>query len=167
MADRERARLGRILTIILTAVAISFAATGCTAALPRAAQTPAPSATSSALSPTPSAATAPVLQPDGSAQDNLAYFDFVNRRLLAAKPKAKGRDFIDALVAAGFAKKNMQVTPDTTTIGLVAQSIQFSVKLNGGCLIGQNGADTGYQSVVAPVLTTGTCLVGETRTIHW
>ncbi len=62
----------------------------------------------------------------------------------------------------------MQLTVDTTTIGLKANSIQFSVRLNGGCLVGQNGQGSGgYQSEVTPLLATGNCLVGDTRPIDW
>ena len=39
-----------------------------------------------------------------------------------------GRAYIDALVAAGFDKAAMQVTPDQTTVGNPAESIQFSVR---------------------------------------
>jgi hypothetical protein len=108
------------------------------------------------------------LVPGGTAQENLAYFDTVNHATLAANPNAQGRDFIDALVKAGFTKADMQVTVDTTTIGLKANSIQFSVRMGDTCLIGQNGADAGgYSSMVTPVLSTGNCLIGQTRPIDW
>ncbi|MBW8872796.1 MAG: hypothetical protein JF618_11790, partial [Leifsonia sp.] len=106
--------------------------------------------------------------PGGTAQENLPFFDKVNQATLAANPNAQGRDFIDALVAAGFTKADMQVTVDTTTIGLKANSIQFSVRMGDTCLIGQNGADAGgYSSLVAPALSTGACLIGDTRPIDW
>ncbi|RDV46939.1 hypothetical protein DOE76_00700 [Leifsonia sp. ku-ls] len=150
----------------VAAVVLALALTGCVGgAAPTA--SPTASATAGATgSPTPSAP--PALVPGGTAQQNLPYFDHVNRATLAAKPDAQGRDFIDALVAAGFSKADMQLTVDTTTIGLKANSIQFSVKLGDTCLIGQNGADAGgYNSMVTPVLATGTCLVGRTRPIDW
>ncbi|WP_247597381.1 hypothetical protein [Leifsonia sp. PS1209] len=139
---------------------------GCVGGTPDPATTaPTPSSTPSATS-TPSAV--PELVPGGTAQQNLPFFDKVNRATLAANPAAKGRDFIDALVAAGFDKSAMQLTVDTTTIGLAANSIQFSVKLGDTCLIGQNGADAGgYNSLTTPVLGTGGCLVGQTRAIDW
>ncbi|HEV7812363.1 MAG TPA: hypothetical protein VGO99_05300 [Leifsonia sp.] len=129
-------------------------------------------APSASAAPTPSAtSTAPAkieLHPTGSARDNLPFFDQVNRATLAANPNAVGRDFIDALVAAGFDKQSMQVTVDTTTIGLKANSIQFSVRMGDTCLIGQNGADAGgYNSQVTPALATGACLIGQTRPIDW
>jgi hypothetical protein len=127
---------------------------------------------SASAAPTPSAtSTAPAkieLHSTGSARDNLPFFDQVNRATLAANPNAVGRDFIDALVAAGFDKHSMQVTVDTTTIGLKANSIQFSVRMGDTCLIGQNGADAGgYNSQVTPALATGACLIGQTRPIDW
>jgi hypothetical protein len=150
----------------VAAVVLALALTGCVGGTAPTAS-PTASATAGATgSPTPSAL--PALVPGGTAQQNLPYFDQVNRATLAAKPDAQGRDFIDALVAAGFSKADMQLTVDTTTIGLKANSIQFSVKLGDTCLIGQNGADAGgYNSMVTPVLATGTCLVGQTRPIDW
>jgi hypothetical protein len=150
-------------------VAVLLALTGCTG---EKVATPSPSApTSSApASPTPSASApaAIALVPGGTAEQNLPYFDQVNRATLAANPNAKGRDFIDALVAAGFQKGDMQLTVDTTTIGLKANSIQFAVRMGDTCLIGQNGADAGgYWSQAVPVLPTGTCLIGQTRPIDW
>jgi hypothetical protein len=118
--------------------------------------------------PTPSVAAGPALVPGGTAAQNLPYFDKVNRATIAANPGAQGRAFIDALVAAGFAKSDMQLTPDMTTIGLKANSIQFSVQLGDTCLIGQYGADAGgYQSTTSATLATGGCLIGQTRPIDW
>lgn len=155
-------------TASIVALAVALVLTGCSGS-------PAPTASPSGVaSPTgtatPSAGTAaaPALVPGGTAQENQAFFDQVNHATLAAKPDAQGRDFIDALVAGGFTKADMQVTVDTTTIGLKANSIQFSVKMGDSCLIGQNGADAGgYYSMVTPVLSTGTCLIGQTRAIDW
>ncbi|UAJ81211.1 hypothetical protein IT072_09640 [Leifsonia sp. ZF2019] len=152
----------------LAALALAFSAalalTGCVpGATPS--STPTASATPTATS---TAAAEAKLIPGGTAAQNLPFFDQVNKATLAANPEAKGRDFIDALVAAGFTKADMQVTVDTTTIGLKANSIQFSVKMGDTCLIGQNGADAGgYNSMVTPVLSTGACLIGQTRAIDW
>jgi hypothetical protein len=159
-------RAAGVLALAGAGVVSVLALTGCVGGAAPAPTTSTSAATSSAApTPTPTAAQ---FVPGGTAQQNLAYFDQVNRATLAANPDAKGRDFIDALVAAGFSKADMQVTVDTTTIGLKANSIQFSVKLGDGCLIGQNGADAGgYNSMVTPVLATGACLVGQTRAIDW
>lgn len=125
---------------------------------------PAPSAT-----PTEEAPAAPAeLVPGGSAEENLPYFDQVNRATLAAAPEARGREFIDGLVAAGFERPAMQVSFDNTTLGKPVDSIQFSVRLGESCLLGQNGpAVGGYVSAVQPILSTGSCLIGGTRPIDW
>ncbi len=132
-------------------------------------QTPAPKPTlthDGSSAPTSGPAPTPTLSPQGTAEENLAYFDYVNERLIAQNPSPNGRAFIDNLVAAGFDKSAMEVTPDTTAVNLQAANIVFSVRMGDGCLIGQDG-DTGYQSTVMPVLATGKCLVGKTRPIDW
>jgi hypothetical protein len=166
---RRRARLIVLTAALGLGLALSALA-GCASPPPApatssgGAATPSPSPVASAT-PTPSAL---ALDPTGTAADNKAFFDHVNRAVLAKNPAAVGRDFIDALVAAGFAKSAMQLTVDTTTIGLKANSIQFSVRFDGACLIGQNGEGSGgYQSTVTPLLATGDCLVGDTRPIDW
>lgn len=151
------------------ALALAVSLSACSADGPA---TPSP-ATSSAdgsttPTPTPSSSAAPALVPGGTAAQNLPYFDHVNQATIAANPGAQGRAFIDGLVAAGFQKADMQVTADTTTIGLKANSIQFSVRLGQTCLIGQYGADAGgYQSMTSAALATGGCLIGQTRPIDW
>ncbi|AZS43907.1 hypothetical protein E1I21_08225 [Microbacterium oleivorans] len=80
----------------------------------------------------------------------------------------KGRDYVDALVAAGFAKEEMQVTDDTTSIGDPADSVQFSVRVGAECLVGQVGPSVPTPtSLVMPGLAEGKCLVGKTRSIDW
>jgi hypothetical protein len=107
----------------------------------------------------------PELVPEGNADDNLPYFDFVNAAFLA-DGNPGGRAIIDNLVAAGFDKGAMEVTADRTPLGSDVDSLQFSVLIGDGCLLGQAGAG-GYTSSVAPALESGTCLVGKTRAIDW
>ena len=157
------------------AVAAALLLSGCTGGSPAATTSTGPQTASShttgSAAPTPptsTASAAPELVPGGTAKQNLAFFDTVNRATIAAKPGAQGRDFIDALVAAGFSKPDMQLTPDMTTIGLKAASIQFSVRFGDTCLIGQFGeAAGGYFSLTSPALATGGCLIGQTRPIDW
>lgn len=147
---------------VVGAILLTGALSGCTGDTR---PTPSPSDTATlAPSPTPSAMpSAPTLEPKGSAAQNLPYFDYVNQRVLASNPSPVGMDFINALAAAGFDKADMQVTADKTTVGLTPGSIQFSVRFRGECLIGQNGAGSdGYHSQVAPLLSTGKCLIGNT-----
>lgn len=165
-AARHRWR-AQIVVLIGPALALAVALSACSSPSPN---TPTPTASTPVASPTPTATVpaAPVLVPNGTASQNLPYFDKVNNATIAANAGAQGRDFVDALVAAGFPKKDMQLTADTTTIGLMANSIQFSVQLGATCLIGQYGADAGgYQSMTTATLATGGCLIGQTRPIDW
>jgi len=156
--------------LLVAGVSVALALAGCTGGTGATASPTAVASASVTATPTPAASTpaAVALVPGGTAEQNLPFFDQVNKATLAANPNAQGRDFIDALVAAGFQKSDMQVTVDTTTIGLKANSIQFSVRMGDTCLIGQNGADAGgYGSMVTPALASGNCLVGQTRAIDW
>ena len=108
----------------------------------------------------------PELRPGESAAANKQFFDFVNSGFIAANGKSDGKSIIDNLIAAGFDKQDMEVTPDRTSIDLEADSIIFSVRIEGECLIGQSSG-TGYHSELAPLLGTGGCLVGTTRPIDW
>jgi hypothetical protein len=108
----------------------------------------------------------PTLDLEGTADDNLAYFDSVNLAYIGDGVGIDGRAFIDNLVAAGFPKTDMEVTSDTTAIGGAADNIQFAIRINGTCLIGQYG-NVGYHSATTALLATGRCLVGQTRPIDW
>lgn len=150
-------------------ISAAIAALVCTLA----ACAPTPEVTPSAsASPSPSAsqtASAPALVPDGSADDNLPLFTAVADGVWAGAERGSGRAYIDALVAAGFDKKTMQVTQDATTVGNPVESLQFSVRWGEAeCLIGQVGPSTGaVVTAVMPQLAEGRCLVGTTRAIDW
>ena len=149
---------------VLAVLAAVIGLTGCgspQAVTPTVSKAPVASST-----PTPSQPAAPKLIPDGTAEENLPYFDSVNNALFAAGPQANGRTIIDSLVAAGFDKSAMQVTPDTTPTRNNTDSVQFAVQLGGECLIGQFGGGE-YTSVAGSALATGGCLVGTTRPIDW
>lgn len=107
--------------------------------------------------------------PGGTAEQNKPFFDYTNRQTIAlAKGAPVGQSFIDALVAGGFDRNAMQLTPDTTAADLQADSIQFSVQIGEQCLIGQWGTGSnGYRSEVAPVIPGIGCLIGKTRPIDW
>ena len=174
MTATARARAAfRTAPLVVAATAFALAIAGCAAGpaantAPTSAGRSATATETATPTDTPTSTPTGGFVPGGTAAQNLAYFDTVNRATLAAHPNATGRDFIDALVAAGFAKADMQVTPDTTTISLQAPSVQFSVRMGTTCLIGQNGAGAdGYWSMVTPVLSTGNCLIGQTRAIDW
>ena len=141
--------------------------TGCVAQDPG--TPPSPSQSASTPMPTPTSADgAPVLRPDGTAEDNLPLFASVVAAVWATPQQVQGRAYIDALVAAGFDKAAMEVTNDQSTVGNPAESIQFSVQWADSCLMGQVGPATGEPvAVVMPALPTGGCLIGKTRPIDW
>jgi hypothetical protein len=162
-----RARLFTAAAAALLAAALLSACTG---------PEPVPSGssvTSPAAQPSPTATpapttAAPTLVPDGTAADNLPLFTSVVASVWVGPEPVAGRAYIDALVDAGFDKAAMELTPDVTTVGNAAESIQFSVRWGEECLIGQVGPATGEPvTAVADVLAEGTCLVGRTRPITW
>lgn len=109
-----------------------------------------------------------MLVPEGSAEDNLPVFVFVTESVWATPDNWSGRAYVDALVAAGFDKASMQVTEDRSTVGNLAESLQFSVRWGEECLVGQVGPATGDPvAVIVPVLAEGGCLIGQTRPIDW
>ncbi|WP_233486834.1 DUF6993 domain-containing protein [Zhihengliuella sp. ISTPL4] len=131
---------------------------------PETAPTPTPSASAESTAPA-----APVLVPGGDAGDNLPVFTAVAEQVWGTEQRGEGRAYIDALVAAGFDRAAMQLTPDQSTVGNPAESIQFSVRWGEEeCLIGQVGPSTGaVVTTVMPQLAGGRCLVGATRPIDW
>lgn len=148
----------------LAAAAVAIALAGCTPSEP----TPTPTEPA-VVSPEPSAsasATPPTLNLTGTAGENLAYFNAVNRAWITGGGATDGRSLIDNLVASGFPKSAMEVTPDRTTVNAEADQVMFSVRLNGTCLIGQYGGGR-YNGTAQTLLSTGTCLVGTTRPIDW
>ena len=105
---------------------------------------------------------------DGTAADNLPLFAQIVAQVSAGGDAVPGRDYIDALVAAGFPREAMQLTADTTTVGDPVDAVQFSVLWAGECLIGQVGPSTpGAAAVVVPELPDGGCLVGSTHPLDW
>jgi hypothetical protein len=131
--------------------------------------TPTPTPTAGDPGASPSAAATPppaVINLNGTAAQNQAFFDQLNRKLIAKGGDLGGRPFIDNLVRAGYTKAAMEVTPDRTVANNQADNIQFSILLKGTCLIGSYGV-AGYGSTYGPILGTGHCLVGTTRPINW
>ena len=162
--------MGRTSTSVWVAATFRVVASvallaGCTPQAPVSPHTPiATSVAQPSVSPTPTPA--PSFVAGGTAQDNMPYFDSVNSALISANNSVTGRAIIDSLVAAGFDKANMQLTPDKTSINGKADSVLFSVRIGDSCLLGQHsGAE--YVSSVQKALQSGACLVGQTRAVDW
>jgi hypothetical protein len=155
----------RVLWVALaTAVMLSLA--GCTPGKPMPLPPISVSPSASASS-TPTAAPVPKLHPGGTAAANQQFFDYLNGAFVAQYGMGNSQAAVNNLVANGFIKTDMEVTTDTTTLGIPADAIFVSVKFKDQCLIGQlSGA--GYHGILMPVLSgTGKCLVGETLPIDW
>ena len=156
---------GRAALAAVAGAALVAGLAGCTAAQDSPTVGSAqPVASGSVAAPRPTSSGPPAV--GAEAEQELARFDRVNRATMRRDRAPGGRAFIDALVAAGFEKADMQVTRDRTTIGLAVPSVQFSVLLRGACLIGQHGAASGYRGIVAAPVD-GRCLIGSTRPIDW
>jgi hypothetical protein len=158
---RRIAARGRLLAVVALSTTIAAGLTACAGGPPM------PTPTPDAVSPSPGATgpSEPEIDLAGTATENQPFFDQVNIATVDAGGR-DGRSFIDALVAAGYSKELMELTPDRTSINAQVDNFQFSVRLNGTCLIGQHGA-AGYASYAGPVLADGHCLVGTTRPIDW
>jgi len=146
-----------------------LALSGCTSGSPAPAPAPVTTAPPAAtVAPSPTSAPVPTLAPEGSASDNLPYFAQVVATVAAGSTPVSGRAYIDALAQAGFDKAAMQVTEDESTIGNPAESIEFSVRWGDQCLVGQVGPSIGAPvTTVLPGLSSGGCLIGQTRPIDW
>jgi len=150
-----RSPSGRVPSVLVGLAAVALLV-GCTSA-PEPVPTPTPAPE----------ATGPVgLTPDSSVDEARVVFDRTVQALLEGDGVPGGRDVVDALVAAGFDKGSLQVTPDSTWTDRGADSVQFSALWAGSCLVGQVAGDS-YAAQTAPVLGTGACLVGTTRAIDW
>ncbi len=151
-------------TVIATAL-VGVVLAGALAACVPTTPTPVPSlpVAQPSASSTSAAPEDPVFVEGGTAEENQAYFDKVNLAYFA-NDGFTSLGIIDNLVAAGFRKQDMEVTPDRTSIDLDVDSRVFSVRLKGQCLIGEI-QPAGYKSIIAPLLGTGGCLIGTTQQI--
>lgn len=160
-----RGTRGGVLLVGIIALAVTLSA--CAPDRDNTVPVPMPVSTSSG-SPTPSPVSEPdpdpTLLPGGTALANHAYFDFVNKRLLAVNKNPSDQAVISNLEKSGFARKDLEATPDTTSVMRApSASIEVSVRIGDTCLIGQFKASA-YHSVIGPAVD-GRCLIGTTQTI--
>lgn len=153
-------RLTRLVVALVT-VSVLASLVACVPTQPMPVPTYTPSSTATAAPDEP-----PALRPGEGAAENKPFFDKVAAEFFLNNGMGDGRETIEFLVANGFRKEDMQVTPDTTALGIPVDSLVFSVRIKDECLIGQYSA-SGFTSIIAPILGTGTCLVGTTRPIDW
>lgn len=111
-----------------------------------------------------------VYVPDGTADDNLPYFQQTLAQYAASESPVQGQPIVDALAAAGFEKANMQVSFDQSRTNLVADNIFVSVRFGESCVIGQFVTESRELfTVVEDALSAekNICLIGTTRPIDW
>lgn len=151
----------RRVTLAVAAMVTTLALAGCapTSEMPQ----PTPSVTRSAT-PTPTPTVVPERVEGGTAGQNRPYVEYIIGRLVSIHPQPASLEIIDTLVAGGFDRAAMQVTEDTTRVGSRADSILFSILIDGQCLLGQV-ADGAVATSLGDVLGTGRCLVGRTLSL--
>lgn len=156
-----RATDRRVWTALIGSAIAALMMTGCS-------QVSEPDPTPTAPSTSATSAPRPTPTPTTEAQGRERSFADVVNAVWGTGDRMSGRAYVDALVAAGFDKTQMQLTPDETSIGGPVDSIQFSVRLGEDCLVGQVGEVIGNPVVaILPGLATGGCLIGDTRPITW
>jgi glucose/arabinose dehydrogenase len=157
----------RASAAFIVTAAVSIAAAGCALMpQPTPTETPAPT-TAATVQPTPVVSppaeepVAVAFDPDSNAQTNLPFVDSALAPLVSPPTIPPGEQIVAALVGVGAPIETLQVTPDTTAIGLAVDAVLFSVRLGNECILGQFD-DDGYFSTTAPVLNSGACLIGTT-----
>lgn len=161
----------RILGALIVAGCLGLAA--CTSSSPTPPEPSSMSATlpASEVAAPPSAP--PGFRPTLSADENKAFFDQTNQQTIATDPNARGRQLVDALVAAGVNASSMTLSADETTQGSTVDALFWSVKLGNSCLIGQyrpleqDPNKPKYLSGATNTLSNGQCLLGTPHPIDW
>ncbi|MCW4384732.1 hypothetical protein OH146_02975 [Salinibacterium sp. SYSU T00001] len=149
-------------TLRATAVAGALALLlgGCSATVEE--PTPSPSG-APVIAPTALPQTPPELVPEGTADENRPYFDYVVARHIVDDGTMNHGSVAALLTSAGWESSAIEVTADATPLGNPTDALSFAVQVGDECLIGQWNGE--YTSVVAPRLSSGTCLVGTPRPV--
>jgi len=123
---------------------------------------PTPLTPTDTKTPTPTAI--PTMNPAGDAATNEDYFRYVVTTALAKDGfVTPTKDVANALAAGGFARSGIQFGDSSTAIGMKPDSVMVAALVQHECLIAQYGPSIKELAVsVAPVLTSGGCLIGRT-----
>jgi hypothetical protein len=121
----NRARGIRLIVAAVFAAVLGIGLVGCAPSDASSSSSRTPVAAPSVSSRTPKPTPIPKLDLAGTAKQNLAYFNKVGHALLDNNSAANtdGRAIVDGFVQAGFPKKDMEITPDKTSVGLAAWNI--------------------------------------------
>lgn len=101
----------------------------------------------------------PAYVSEGTAEQNLAVFEWAGSTAAEKQGTTTGDQLIDSLVRAGFARNLLEVTPDVTAAGFEADSIFVSARFGEQCLVGQARGPR-FTAIVTPALSNKKCLVG-------
>ena len=153
----------RVGAAVFAAALVAAALTACVPGDPM--PTPTDGTKSATPTPTPTKPP-PVLDPEASAEENFEFWEYLVELMYDSYQMVDGSVMIQSLVDNGFNKADMELTPNETAIGERADSVVFSVRFQGECLIGQI-APTWWSADRAPILGTGKCLIGTTRPIDF
>jgi len=104
---------------------------------------------------------APEVHLDGTAQQNKQYWDWLIQDYVSKVGVGLDAYLSSQLLGAGYDPAMIEMTEDTTPIGSIADAIDAAVRFGDECLLAtvRNG---GWATAIAPVLSTGKCLVGTT-----
>lgn len=150
-----------LLPVIAVGVAISLAA--CSSA-----QMPVPGS-SDPMSASASASEKPRNKPkliaDGTPKENLPYFLSIMNTAYESSGDANttSEDMAAYLINAGFDASSMQISENSTALGLVPDAKYVATIFQGECMVGTWGSSMmAPTAVVLPVLPQGGCLLGGT-----
>jgi len=146
-------------------VAAAMGLTACAAPAPPPTSPPPSPGTTSSPRPTPSPPPTPTPRPpelhaDGTATDNLPYFQLVLDNYVGAYGHGERALMVQHLAAAGFDSAMIEAGWVTTPNGLRETSTEVAVRFGGACLIGTI-RDEYATATVLPLLSTGRCLIGD------
>lgn len=149
-----------VFSVLAVGVALSLAACSTTTK-----DMPVPVASESSASASSKPKNVPKFDAKGTPKENLPYFlSVMNAAFIANTDVDTPPEFMaQALVNAGFDSATMQISENTTALGLQPDAKYVSVIFQGQCLVGTWGASMNTPTaVVLPVLPDGGCLLGGT-----
>lgn len=81
-------------------------------------------------------------------------------KLAASSPRPNESQMLEAMIDAGFAESEIEVSADMTPTGLAVDAIEAAAPVDEQCIIGQVREGEVAMSVL-PVLPGGNCFVGN------
>lgn len=146
------------MAVVLLAAMLLAGCTGVPDAGPTGSAPPAPATLEPGEEVVPTAT--PQLRPDGTAVQNLQYFEASLQGYIAANGLGTSQQLADWMTSAGFDRAALELTDWRTPTGTNEVSIDVGLRFGEDCLVGTVRADRVTANVAEPV-ETGACLLGE------